>query len=161
MPIKDRLDSIVRGICTLADETSNLNRTVRSIDGVKFLPVELHHDERGELGVLESGRHFGFDVKRVFYIKVETSDSVRGGHATSAAEVILALTGAVTIDVDNGAERATVSLTDTTIALYIGPGVWLRLRNFIRGTVLMVLASQAYADTIYYDAPRPDLITPT
>ncbi len=120
--------------------------------------MKIHRDERGELGVLESGAELGFDIKRAFYIKVDRAGVVRGEQAKSASEVIGALAGAVTIDLDNGSERQTLTLIDATKALRIQAGVWLRLRDFSPGAVLMVASPQRYADTIAYSAPRPDLL---
>ena len=87
--------------------TSNdVGRNGIIIEGVERRRLNVFFDARGELGVLENGADLDFDIKRVFYIKVDDVDAVRAGHACSAAESIVAIAGSVTVDVDNGRESA-------------------------------------------------------
>lgn len=131
---------------------------LRCIQGVSALPLEIHRDHRGDLGVLESGAELGFEIKRVFYIKVEAAGAVRSEHANSATEAIVALAGSVVVDLDNGQERQSITLTDAATVLRVDAGVWLRLRDFAPGSVLMVACSETYANTRSYPSPRPDLV---
>jgi len=128
------------------------------ISGAELRRVEIYRDGRGELGVLDLGAVASWQVKRLFYIRAASSETVRAEHAVSANQVILALSGGVTVDLDNGSQRATVSLSDAAAVLVVSAGVWLRLRGFQPDTVLLVASSLSYAETTYYDQPRPELL---
>jgi dTDP-4-dehydrorhamnose 3,5-epimerase-like enzyme len=130
-----------------------------TIRGAKLFQMKTHVDSRGELTALDMHSNLGFALQRVFYIRVELPTTIRGEHACSADQVIVALTGGVTIDVANGQEQRSVRLVQGGCALWLSAGVWLRLRDFLSGTVLSVAASAIYAHTRYFDRPQPDLVS--
>jgi WxcM-like, C-terminal len=132
---------------------------VESIRGAKLFHTKTHVDSRGELTAFDVNGNLGFALQRVFFIRVEHIDAIRAEHACSAGQVIIALTGGVTVDIANGYEQRSVRLVQGGRALWISAGVWLRLREFLSGTVLSVAASACYADTVYFDRPQPDLIS--
>lgn len=121
--------------------------------GVYLAPVKLHEDPRGVLGVFESGVDVDFRIKRVFYIKPAEGNVTRGEHASSVTEAIMVLNGKAVADVDNGKERKTIPLRPDEDMLTIMPGIWLRLRDFEPHTIILVLASTAYAGITYSDSP--------
>lgn len=123
------------------------------IHGVKQITHRVHGDTRGDLVAFERSSSLPFPLERVFFMKVDERSGERGGHANSCHEYIVAVAGSVVIDVDNGRERASVRLTGHDQALWVGPGVLLRLRDFSRDTVLLVCASQSYAQTTHYPQP--------
>jgi hypothetical protein len=126
--------------------------------GVDCRKLKINRDTRGELVAFEKGCNLEFTPQRFFYIRVESSDAIRAGHATSNQEALIILTGAVTVDLDNGAERQTLRLAGADSAICIQSGVWVRLRAFAAGTLLLVAASLRYDETNYYDTPQPHLI---
>jgi hypothetical protein len=129
------------------------------IRGASLFQTKTHVDSRGELTAFDISSNLGFALQRVFFIHVEHLHTIRAEHACSAEQVIIVLTGAVTIDIDNGHEQRIVRLSQGRSALWLSAGVWLRLREFLKGTVLSVAASACYADTVYFDRPQPDLIS--
>lgn len=128
------------------------------IDGVDLLTHAIHEDERGSLVVLEGTEGLPFAPRRFFYITVPDPSSIRAGHAGSSEELIIAVTGAVTVELDNGTQQVSLRLADSNKALWVRPGVWLRLKKFAPGTVLLVVASLIYAETRHYDQPQPRLM---
>jgi hypothetical protein len=133
--------------------------STRLIDGVELYPLHAHRNPSGELTALEEHCNLGFPLRRVFYIRADSADAVRSEHASSADEAIIALSGGVTIEVNNGRQNETVRLECGDRALWIQPGVWVRLRGFTPGTLLLVASSQLYADTRHFDTPQTHLIT--
>ena len=129
------------------------------IQGVERIDHRVYSDERGELVALERYENLPFSLKRVFFMRVDTTGAVRGGHANSCHEYLVALTGSVTVEVDNGAERTRVRLEGHGQALWIRPGILIHLRDFEPGTLLLVCASEAYEDTRHFAQPQPDLTT--
>jgi dTDP-4-dehydrorhamnose 3,5-epimerase len=128
------------------------------IRGTLSFDVVCHCDARGELVAFDRDSNLGFVLQRVFFIRVDFEDAVRAEHACSAEQVLLVLSGAVTVDIDNGRDHCTLQLRGDDRALRVSAGVWLRLRNFRPGTVLSVAASRTYADTVYFDRAQPELI---
>ena len=133
---------------------------MRVIEGVMLLRQQVHSDRRGLLVSLEEEASLPFPLERVFFMKVDRAGIERGGHANSCDEFILPLAGSVTVEVDNGVERAVVLLSEHDRGLWVQPGILIHLRAFERGTTLLVCASARYEDTRHYEAAQPRLAGP-
>jgi hypothetical protein len=143
----------------MTDTTSTPGgKTTRQMQGVEIYPLKAHREPGGELTALEEDCNLGFPLRRVFYIKADSAEAVRAEHASSAEMVLIALVGAVTVEVDNGSQQEAFRLEDGSHALSIRPGVWVRLREFTVGTLLLVASSRLYAETRHYNTPQPHLI---
>lgn len=118
-------------------------------------------DVRGRLHVFEAFEDLPFIPKRVFLIEVREYVSARGGHANSCIEVVVALRGGVTVELDNGAEQQSFNLICEDEALWISAGVVVRLTEFRSGSLLLVFASEPYAGTQHFATPQPHLIADT
>jgi len=124
------------------------------IAGVDLLPQVVHSDSRGNLVSFEEFGNVPFCPKRVFVITVDGPGPARGGHANSCDELISVISGAVTIEIDNGESRRSVRLDGRDEALWIRAGVLIVLKEFAPGTALLVCASERYEDTRHFDCPR-------
>ena len=125
------------------------------ITGVTLLKQHIHADPRGELVALEQHRNLPFEPKRVFFMSVDSPGALRGGHANSCDEFIMALSGSVLVEVDNGRECASVRLDRYDRALWVRAGILIHLREFKPKTILLVCAPELYVDTRHFDAPQP------
>lgn len=134
---------------------------MRVIEGAQLLDYQVHADSRGRLTAFEPFESLPFALERVFLITVDTSSAVRGGHANSCDEYILAVSGSVQVEVDNGRERAAPRLRAGGPALWVRPGVLITLRAFEPGTALLVCASARYEDTRHFAEPQPQLVAPS
>src|SRR5687768_6022285 len=68
-------------------------------------------DHRGNLTFIEERKHVPFDVRRVFYVYDIPSGEDRGAHAHKTLEqVLICLSGALDVHLDDGRERETVHL---------------------------------------------------
>lgn len=130
---------------------------MRLINGVEFIDQRVNRDMRGDLLAFEHFSNVPFPMERVFVMKVSSSEVTRGGHANSCDELIVALTGSVEIQVDNGDERTAIGLDGYDRALWIKPGILIHLRDFRPGTLLLVCASARYGETRHYDRAQPHL----
>lgn len=128
------------------------------INGAQLLDYQVHADSRGKLAAFEQFDSLPFRLERVFLISVDKSGTVRGGHANSCDEYIVALTGSVLVELDNGHARCTVRVRPGGQALWVRPGVLIILRDFEPETRLLVCASARYEDTRHFDRPQPQLI---
>jgi dTDP-4-dehydrorhamnose 3,5-epimerase-like enzyme len=143
----------------MVHEAARGTACVEPLRGASLFQIKTHADSRGELTAFDRSSNLGFQLQRVFFIRVERANTIRAEHACSAEQVIIALTGGVTVDISNGYEQRTVRLIQGGRALWLSAGIWLRLREFSNGTVLSVAASVIYEDTVYFDRPQPDLIS--
>ena len=110
-------------------------------------------DGRGGLAFAEWPSSVPFAVKRVFWIYDVPPHAQRGGHAHwKCSEVVVAVSGGFTMVLDDGEGRTDVRLSSPTEGVVVPAGVWCELRDFVPGTVLMVMASHPYdADGYVHD----------
>lgn len=111
-----------------------------------------HGDDRGQLIALESvSRQIPFEVKRVYYIFDTTPGTVRGKHAHKALrQVLICVSGACTIECEMpDGTRSEHRLDWPSKGLLIEGLVWRNMRDFSKGAVLLVLASEHYAEGDY------------
>lgn len=131
---------------------------VELIAGVFRVALRTFQDVRGELVPFESGHNLPFEAKRVFAIAVDDGKEERGGHANSCDELVVVLSGAVCLHLDNGRETCRVRLERGTHAVWVRAGVLIHLRDFAPGSVLLVCASETYAETRHFGRPQPSLL---
>lgn len=113
----------------------------------KFPP---HGDNRGQLVAIEELKDIPFEIKRVYYM-YDTSEGVtRGKHAhKSLQQILICIHGKCKILLDDGAEKAVVSLENPYEGLFLGNNIWREMYNFSPDAVLMVLASELYDESDY------------
>jgi dTDP-4-dehydrorhamnose 3,5-epimerase-like enzyme len=99
----------------------------------------------GELGVLEFGSDFSFDVKRVFFLRDVSADVVRGAHSHQELnQLIICLSGSLIINLDCGEETQSIALSADNTCLYLDGKVWREMHDFSTGTILLVLCDREY-----------------
>jgi dTDP-4-dehydrorhamnose 3,5-epimerase-like enzyme len=118
---------------------------------IETLKLSVNGDETGQLIALESNKEaVPFDIKRVYYIYDTTPGTVRGHHAhKSLKQFLVATSGSCTIVCDDGREKKEFVLDWPNKALYIEGMIWRDMKNFSKGAVLMVLASEYYDEEDY------------
>lgn len=124
------------------------------IDGVLSIQLCTHSDQRGKLTVLEEDNGFPFIPKRIFYISGLNSSSTRACHSGNSEQLIIVINGSTKADIDNGMQQAGINLHHSNQALWIRPGVWLKLSEFSADTILLVAANLTYAETIHFNHPN-------
>lgn len=120
------------------------------MEGVRIINIPKIEDSRGNLSFIENDTHLPFDIARSYWIYDVPGGSRRGGHAFRRNdEVIIALSGALDVVVDNGKERQVFSLSRSFYGLYVPHGIWRDMRNFSTNSVALVLSSIAYDESDY------------
>jgi len=123
---------------------------MKYIQKIKTLELTPNGDERGSLIALEPNNEIPFEIKRVYYIYDTTSGTVRGHHAhRKLKQLLVATSGSCTIVCDDGKEKKEFVLDWPNKALYIEGLIWREMKNFSKGAVLMVLASEQYDEKDY------------
>ena len=110
-------------------------------------------DPRGNLTVAEGLQHIPFDTKRAYWVYDVPGGESRGGHAhRQCRELLVAVSGAFHVTLDNGKEKETFLLNHPWQGLLIETGIWRTLEDFSSGAVCLVLASEAFEEKDYiYD----------
>ena len=117
---------------------------VRIIDLPKFL------DARGNLSFAENFQQIPFEIKRTYWIYDVPGGEDRGGHAFKKnEEVVIALSGAFDVVVEDGVNRKTFSLNRSYYGLYIPAGLWRTMENFSTNSFALEFGSVAYSPDDY------------
>lgn len=107
--------------------------------------VRTFRDPRGALSVVEEKVDLPFAPRRLFYLHGAGPGVTRGAHAhRRERQCMIALSGTVEVEVDDGRVRNTFVLERPDQGLLIDPVAWVRISFRDAGAVLCVLASQPY-----------------
>jgi dTDP-4-amino-4,6-dideoxygalactose transaminase len=118
--------------------------------GPRFVKLQIIPAHEGILGVIEASKHFGFPVRRMYFLTGVGREARRAGHAHRALrQCFICLRGAVTIDLEKNGHRSTFRLSDYETAMILPPGWWRDLYDFTDDALIAVLASDEYDETDY------------
>lgn len=119
-------------------------RDCRIIELPKYL------DARGNLSFAQNNTQIPFLIKRTYWLYDVPGDVNRGGHAEiNNEELIIALSGAFDITVDDGREQRTFTLNRSYYGLYIPKGLWREIRNFSTNSLALEFGSTPYDTSDY------------
>ncbi|MBP3357020.1 MAG: WxcM-like domain-containing protein [Rikenellaceae bacterium] len=115
-----------------------------------IIELDKHHQERGNITVVENGVTVPFDVKRTYYLYDVPGGESRGGHAhKELRQLIVAASGSFSVTIDDGSIKRTFLLNRPYQGLLVVPGIWRTLDDFSSGSVCLVLASHVYDEADY------------
>ena len=104
----------------------------------------------GSIGVVEGAELLPFEVRRFYFIHNVPPGATRGSHAhRELHQLVVAVSGSVEVELDDGGERQSFSLDGPRVGLHIPPGYWRTLRDFAPNSVVAVLASHEYDESDY------------
>src|SRR5215831_9270104 len=107
-------------------------------------------DPRGCINFIELGKGLPFAPQRLFWLHGVAPGQWRGRHAHRRTElVLLALSGACRLHLDDGRSTDEVMLNDPTLALHIGTWLWHELTDFAQDCVILAIASTLYDEAEY------------
>jgi dTDP-4-dehydrorhamnose 3,5-epimerase len=114
------------------------------------LQFKRHADARGTLVALEAMREVPFAIERIYYIVGAPAGTSRGHHAhRELQQLAIALSGGVTMLMDDGRRQWRVRLDASDRGLLVPPMVWHEMHDFAENTVLLMLASARYDEADY------------
>lgn len=120
------------------------------LGGARLLQLPRITSESGSLTAVELGEGVPFEIARVFYLYDIPAGAHRGGHAHRVLEeVIVAVMGSITVELDDGRERHTVDLRQPDVGLYVPTMLWAELVDFASGSIAVVLASIPFDEAEY------------
>lgn len=116
-----------------------------TINDVKILELPRFTDPRGNLSFIEQLNHIPFEIKRTYWVYDVPGGEDRGGHAFKQnEEVVIALSGAFDVVVDDGKEKRKFSLNRSYFALYVPKGLWRTMENFSTNSFALEFGSEHY-----------------
>lgn len=134
-------------------QTTNakLQISKHSVYDCGIIELDRHHSQRkGDISVVENGMTIPFNVKRIYYLYDVPGGESRGSHGHKHLEqLIVAVSGAFTVTLDDGNVRRTFTLNRPYQGLLVKPGMWRTLDDFSSGSVCLVLASEHYDASDY------------
>lgn len=120
------------------------------VPGARLYELPLVNDLRGSLSFGEIDRHLPFTPKRYFVVFDVPNQKVRGEHAHKQLhQFLVCLKGRCSVLLDDGANRAQVTLDSPRLGLHIPPMVWAAQFDYTPETVQLVLASEKYSAEDY------------
>ena len=121
--------------------------------GLLKLPV-FNQGERGCLAVAEVAKQIPFPLKRFYVISgVQSVSLVRGGHAhKSFQQAIFVLAGSFDLLLDDGEQKQNFRLSDPSLGLVLGPGLWHELKNISPDAVILVVSDSWFDEGDYLRA---------
>jgi acetyltransferase-like isoleucine patch superfamily enzyme len=115
------------------------------VGGARVVRLRRADDMRGSLAALEFDPEIPFEPKRLFSVFGVPSAEVRGEHAhRTCHQLLVCLTGSVSVLVDDGDQRDEITLDDPGLGLYMPPMLWGTQYGYSRDAILVVLASHHY-----------------
>ena len=121
-----------------------------TIDDVRIIELPKILDVRGNLSFAEQFNQIPFEIQRVYWIYDVPGGEERGGHAfRENEEVIVSLSGAFDVVVDDGKNRKTVTLNRSYFGLYIPKGLWRSMENFSTNSFALEFGSEHYSKEDY------------
>lgn len=120
------------------------------INDVKIIELPKFADSRGNLSFVEQLKHIPFEIKRTYWIYDVPGGEDRGGHAfRENLEVVIALSGAFDVVVDDGENKKTFALNRSYYGLYIPKGLWRTMENFSTNSFALEFGSVEYSAEDY------------
>lgn len=121
-----------------------------SIGDARIIELPKFLDARGNLSFIEQLNHIPFVIKRTYWIYDVPGGENRGGHAfRENQEVVIALSGAFDVVVDDGENKKTFALNRSYYGLYIPKGLWRTMENFSTNSFALEFGSVDYSADDY------------
>lgn len=121
-----------------------------TINDVKIIELPKFLDARGNLSFVEQNNHIPFEIKRTYWIYDVPGGESRGGHAfINNQEVVIALSGAFDVIVDDGERQKKFELNRSYYGLYIPAGLWRTIEDFSTNSFALEFGSEFYSAEDY------------
>ncbi len=121
-----------------------------TIEDAKIIELPKFLDARGNLSFVEQFTHIPFEIRRTYWLYDVPGGISRGGHAEKDnEELIIALSGAFEIVVDDGTQSKTFVLNRSYYGLYIPKGLWREIKEFSTNALALEFGSIPYSADDY------------
>ena len=115
----------------------------------KLIEINTYHDKNGILAVLEQPV-LPFEIKRVFWIYNNSSESVRGKHRhKKSTHLLVCMVGSCKIYVKNKSEEKIFTLNSLNKILLLELTDWREMQSFSENSVLSCFSDELYDPNDY------------
>jgi len=116
-----------------------------TLEDVKEFNLKSFIEPDGKLTPIELDRDIPFEVKRMFYVYDVHDQNDRGKHSHhKTKQILIAVSGEVTVVCDDGKKRRNYVLNEPSRALYIPEMIWDEQVYHSESSVLLVLSNTNY-----------------
>lgn len=116
-----------------------------TINDCKIIELPKFLDSRGNLSFAEQWAQIPFEIKRTYWLYDVPGGVGRGGHAEiNNDEVVIALSGAFDIVVDDGHKQKKFTLNRSYYGLFIPKGLWREIKEFSTNAIALEFGSIHY-----------------
>ena len=123
-----------------------------TLDDVKKFTLKTFTEPDGKLTPIELDKDVPFEVKRMFYVYDVHDQNDRGKHSHhKTKQILIAVSGGVTVVCDDGKERRNYVLNEPNRALYIPEMIWDEQIYQSEDSVLLVLSNTNYEPDDYIE----------
>ena len=123
-----------------------------SLKDVKEFNLKSFIEPDGKLTPIELDRDIPFEVKRMFYVYDVHDQNDRGKHSHyKTKQILIAVSGRVTVICDDGKEKQKYILSEPSRALYIPEMIWDEQIYYSEDSVLLVLSNTNYDPDDYIE----------
>ncbi len=121
-----------------------------SVECCRIIELPKYLDARGNLSFAEQFAHIPFEIRRTYWLYDVPGGIARGGHAEkNNEELIIALSGAFEIVVNDGVKSKTFVLNRSYYGLYIPKGLWREIKEFSTNALALEFGSIPYMEDDY------------
>ncbi len=121
-----------------------------TINDARIVELPRFLDARGNLSFAEQFSHIPFEIRRVYWLYDVPGGIARGGHAEkNNEELIIALSGAFEIVVDDGEQSKSFVLNRSYYGLFIPKGLWREIKEFSTNALALEFGSIPYSADDY------------
>ena len=116
-----------------------------TLDDVKKFTLKTFTEPDGKLIPIELDKDIPFEVKRMFYVYDVHDQNDRGKHSHhKTKQILIAVSGGVTVICDDGKKRRNYVLNEPNKALLIPEMIWDEQVYHSESSVLLVLSNTNY-----------------
>lgn len=127
-----------------------------TVNDCRIIELPKYLDARGNLSFAQNFAQIPFEIRRTYWLYDVPGGVNRGGHAEIYnEEVVIAMSGAFDIVVDDGVNQKTFTLNRSYYGLYIPNGLWREIKEFSTNAIALEFGSIPYDVNDYirnYDA---------
>lgn len=117
-----------------------------TVNECRIIKLPKFLDARGNLSFAEQYAQIPFEIRRTYWLYDVPGGISRGGHAEkNNEEVVIALSGAFEIIVDDGSQTKTFVLNRSYYGLYIPKGLWREIKEFSTNALALEFGSIPYS----------------
>lgn len=116
-----------------------------TVKDARIIELPKYLDARGNLSFAQNYSQIPFEIRRTYWLYDVPGGISRGGHAEiNNEEVVIALSGAFDIVIDDGENQKSFTLNRSYYGLYIPKGLWREIKNFSTNAIALEFGSIPY-----------------